>query len=653
MGERYETDMRNRVGNDHVRRRSNVNQAGIDGTGVNRTSRTSTNRASANRGNVNRTNASRNNGNRSRMSSRQRRRKKNMFFRFLILIIILVALAGTAIYLKKYGLSKEKADLNEYYGIGKENQLAIIVDNEVMKIPGMIVDGEPYIEYSVVRDYLNSRFYWDPNENVLLYTLPNDIVSVGIGSKDYSISKTKNSEEYVILKTEGSTAYIAADFIQKYTNLEYKVYQNPNRLMVISDWGETTVATVKRDTQVRYRGGVKSPILKELNKKDTVTVIKDEDGWKKVRTEDGFIGYVQTNSLKNTKKETLSREFSEEPFTNIVKDYKINLAWHQVTNATANTGVLETIANTKGLTTLAPTWFSIADTDGNINSLASAEYVNYAHQSNIEVWAVLNDFDGGINSSDETYAVLSYTSKRDNLINQVIAQVLQKGIDGINVDIEKVSEACGEHYIQFIRELSVKCRQNGIVLSVDNYVPKAYSAHYNRKEQGIVADYVVIMGYDEHNGSSLESGSVASINFVKEGIDATLKEVSANKVINAVPFYSRLWYEVPKTEAELAEQEGTEEANYPTNISSEALGMDEAQARVSDAGVSAIWDEATQQNYAQWDADGGTYKIWLEDENSLEAKLKLMKEYQLAGTAAWKLGYERSSVWDVILQYIN
>ena len=180
--------------------------------------------------------------------------------------------------------------------------------------------------------------------------------------------------------------------------------------------------------------------------------------------------------------------------------------------------MLEKIAKSKGLTTLAPTWYHVADTEGNIKSISSTDYVNYAHKANIEVWATVRDFDGGINSQKESYELLSHTSRREKLINQLVAAALQTGIDGINVDFEKISKECGEHYIQFIRELSVRCRQNGLVLSVDNYVPKGYNMQYNRKEQGIVADYVIIMGYDEHFAGSPEAGSVSSYNYVKEGI---------------------------------------------------------------------------------------------------------------------------------------
>ena len=613
-----------------------------------------TTRQMQNKNTTQRTRSAQNGSNRKRRNgASRRRRKRNLAFKMSILVLIVIGIVGGAFLLKRYSPSKEKADLKKYYGIEQDNQVAVIIDNQILEAKAAMFDGKPYLEYSLVRDYLNDRFYWDSNENILLYTLPEGTIRADVGSNEYTLQKEKKSEDYTIIKTEGSTAYIALDFVQKYTNIEFKTYEDPQRVMIISDWGKIRTATVKKDTQVRYRGGVKSPYLTEVSKKDKVTVIENEGDWKKVRTEDGYIGYIKKNCLKNEKEETISREFEEQVYTNISKDYTINMAWHVVTNQSANEKVLQTIADTKGLTTISPTWFTIADTDGNINSLASSQYVNYAHQSNIEVWALVRDFDGGIGSYEESYEVLSHTSKRENLVNQLIAEALQTGIDGINVDFEKISAECGEHYIQFIRELSVKCRQNGLVLSVDNYVPKTYNAHYHIEEQGKVADYVIIMGYDEHYSGSYESGSVASLNFVNEGIEATLNAVPKEKVINAVPFFTRLWKEVPKTEEELAEEAGTEAAEYSVKVTSEALGMEAAEQAIADAGAQTTVDEATKQNYAQWEADGATYKIWLEDETALEEKLKLMKEYKLAGTAAWRLGFEKSSVWELILKYVN
>ena len=583
----------------------------------------------------------------------RRRRKRQRMIRFVLLIIlIIVAIAGIILW-KRYSPSKEQYDMKKYYGIEKDGQVGITVDNKVVEAEGKLAGGKVYVAYNIVRDYINSRFYWDPNEKVLLYMLPEDMISVDVGSKDYSISRKKKSEDYVILKTEGNTAYIALDFVQQYTNIDYEVSNNPDHVMIRTKWGKTDVATVKKNTQVRYQGGVKSPVLAELKKKDEVTVVESEQNWKKVRTADGVIGYVKNKALKNEEKKNITRKFEEQDYSNISKDYTINMAWHNVTNQDANNAVAQRIAQTKGLTTLAPTWIHVADTNGNISSIASADYVSYAHKQNVEVWMTVRDFDGGISSEKESYELLSYTSRRETLITQLIAEALRVGVDGINVDFEKISDKCGEHYIEFIRELSVKCRQNGLVLSVDNYVPKSFNTQYDRKEQGIVADYVVIMGYDEYYAGSPEAGPVSSYNYVKEGITETLKEVPAEKVISGIPFFTRLWKETPKTEEELKSDKGTDAEQYSATVESDAYGMDNAQAIVKQAGVDTTWDKKAGQNYATWEADGSKYEIWLEDSKSIEAKLKLMKKYKLAGTAEWSLGQESSDIWNLIQKYVN
>ena len=583
----------------------------------------------------------------------RRRRKRQRMIRFVLLIILIIAAIAGIILWKRYSPSKEQYDMKKYYGIEKDGQVGITVDNKVVEAEGKLAGGKVYVAYNIVRDYINSRFYWDPNENVLLYMLPEDMISVDVGSKDYSISRKKKSEDYVILKTEGNTAYIALDFVQQYTNIDYEVSNNPDHVMIRTKWGKTDVATVKKNTQVRYQGGVKSPVLAELKKKDEVTVVESEQNWKKVRTADGVIGYVKNKALKNEEKKNITRKFEEQDYSNITKDYTINMAWHNVTNQDANNAVAQRIAQTKGLTTLAPTWIHVADTNGNISSIASADYVSYAHKQNVEVWMTVRDFDGGISSEKESYELLSYTSRRETLITQLIAEALRVGVDGINVDFEKISDKCGEHYIEFIRELSVKCRQNGLVLSVDNYVPKSFNTQYDRKEQGIVADYVVIMGYDEYYAGSPEAGPVSSYNYVKEGITETLKEVPAEKVISGIPFFTRLWKETPKTEEELKSDKGTDAEQYSATVESDAYGMDNAQAIVKQAGVDTTWDKKAGQNYATWEADGSKYEIWMEDSKSIEAKLKLMKKYKLAGTAEWSLGQESSDIWNLIQKYVN
>ena len=282
---------------------------------------------------------------RGRKQSR-RRRKRNLILKTGFFIIVIIAAIAAFFLWRRYGPSDQQADRNEYYGIESDGQLAIVVNNEVLEPRGMISDGRAYVEYAIVRDYINQRFYWDPGENVLLYTLPTDTVSVGVGASEYTLANQKTSTDYVILRTEGSTAYIALDFVAQYTDMSYEVFTDPDRAVVVTE-KEETVAEVKRDTQVRYQGGVKSPILTEVSKGDTVAVIEDEGDWKKVRTQDGFIGYLKQNRLRDEQKTTYDRGFEEPVYTNISKDYVINMAWHNETNSDANSSVLEMIASTR------------------------------------------------------------------------------------------------------------------------------------------------------------------------------------------------------------------------------------------------------------------------------------------------------------------
>ena len=563
-----------------------------------------------------------------RRQIRRRKKRRKRILILLLLLLIAVIAAGIVLWIR-YGPSREEADKNEYFGITDTSQVGLAIDNQIPDVKSMKEGSEVYLDFDSVHDYVNQRFYWDSNENRLLYTLPDRTLSIPAGATEFESEDGTQTRDYEIVKVENDTVYLALDFVKEYTDMSLDVYENPDRAVIVTN-KEENHARVSKDTEVRILGGIKSPILTEISKSDDVVVIEEAGSWMKVRTVDGYIGYVKSNTLEKAEKQTRKSEYEEPEYTNIQKDYKINLAWHQVTSQAANENVASVIAGTTGLTTISPTWFTIQDTNGNITSLASSAYVDAAHQAGLEVWGLVDNFTNQV----DTLAVLSNTQSRANMISQLITEAQNSGLDGINVDFEQITEEMSDHYIQFIRELSVECRKNQIVLSVDNYVP-GFTSHYNREEQGIVADYVIIMGYDEHFAGSEEAGSVASIDFVREGITETLKEVPKEKVINGLPFFTRLWIE------------------SSSGLTSQAIGMQEAETAVANAGVTASWDEETQQNYAEWTADGNTYKIWLEDEQSLEAKLKVMQEYDLAGAAAWKLGFEKSGIWELISRYVN
>ncbi|MCI8390703.1 MAG: glycosyl hydrolase family 18 [Roseburia sp.] len=564
----------------------------------------------------------------------------------LIIIVLLFILLGK--FIEKYTPSKERMELSDYYQLSSDEEVAVIINNEVLDIKGRIINGTVYLSYQTVHDLLNSRFYLDTNENKLLYTTATDLVSADAESTTYSVTKETRSLDHPILKLDASEAYVAIDFVKLYTDLSYEVYQDPNRLVITNVWGEYSAASVKKKTELRCLGGIKSEILADLEKGTTLAVLTPDETWTKVATDDGIIGYVKSKALGTATVETHTSDFIPETFTHIQKEFPISLAWHQVTNTSANGNIGSVLQNTKGINVISPTWFYLTDNNGSIGSLASTDYVNYCHQNGIEVWALVSNFgarDQGLENPDLT-EILTYTSRRENLINNLISAAIQYNLDGINIDFESVDPAVGDAYIQFIREMSLKCANNGVVLSVDNYAPTDYTAFYNRAEQAVFADYIILMAYDEHYSGSEEAGSVASIGFVSDGVANTLREVPAGQLILGMPFYTRVWSETPTTEAEDSDTIDYELGCY-------SAGMKDVQNLISVNGAIPVWNEETGQYYAEYVNSGATYRIWIEDTASLEEKLKVMQSSQLAGGAFWKLGLEDSSVWDTIIKYIN
>lgn len=572
---------------------------------------------------------------------RRRRRKRsriNPAMMGMVTVFFILVIAAAVLLVKRYAPSKERMDQAQYYGLENEAELAIIMQDLLIEEKGIVLDGRPYVSTDVIREYLNARFYWDSVENLYIYTTPTEMITAHVGENQYLVDKKATATDYQIVKVEDGIAYVALEYVKNYTAMDFEYMAEPNRVQITKDYGEFAAVEAKKDGEVRYRAGVKSPILTDVKKGDLMFVLDEGEDpiekWTKVRTKDGYIGYIRDNRLRSETTVTLTTDFEEPVYSALTKDETINLTWHQLSNRAANSQVYEKLKDTKGLTTISPTWFFIRDNAGNIESIASSDYVSYCHQNGLEVWGLVENITYK-NEIDIT-SILSKTSSRQNLVSQLIAQAIQYDLDGINVDIEELPGEAGEGFIEFIRELSIMCRRNHIVLSVDNYVPMSYNQNYNRKEQGIVADYVIIMGYDEHYAGSEEPGSVASIGYVKNGIEKTLEEVPSEKVINAVPFYTRLW----KTSGD-------------GELSSQAIGMGTAEKTLANNGAVATWSEEDGQNYAEFVNGEDFYQIWLEDEKSITEKAMLIKEYGLAGIASWKLGFEKSEIWDIILKYVN
>ena len=535
------------------------------------------------------------------------------------ILLIITGFIG-AYFIIKYLPSNEMADKQQLLQVQGE-QTAIYLNSELQESKAITRDGQTYLPITWVNENINERFYWDDIEKLLVYTLPETIV--------YADKRTTGSTGAPLLLVEDTDVYLSLGLISNYTDVQVKAYENDgvNRAFIDNTWGEWTLATSKKETEARVKGGIKSPIITNVPKGAELRILEQLEDWSRVETSDGYIGYVENRTIGNIRQVPQISMFETPVYTNISLDEKVSLAFHQVMSDDANDAMETLIANTKGVNVIAPTWFALTDNKGNYHSYGSREYVDKAHAMGMQVWGVLDNFNKGddVNSG----ILFAQTSVRKDLISNLMAEVESLGLDGINLDIEGIKPSAGPHYVQFIRELSIECRKNGIILSVDNYVPTDYTSFYNRAEQGRVADYVIIMGYDEHYAGG-DAGSVASLPYVKKGIEDTCSIVPKEKVINAIPLYTRVW------------------TDNNGKISSSALGIAAAKAWVEEKQVDLYWQEEMGQYYGELQTDEGLKMVWMEEEKSIGLKMDAIKDAELAGVAVWKLGFEPADIWDVV-----
>lgn len=535
-------------------------------------------------------------------------------------LVILVAILGIVTHVvMKYIPSSEKMDLNEYYGEMADGEIALVIGTEKLEERGLVDGDRVYLPLDVVNTYLNQRYYWDSANQQILYATPSELTSVSASSEAGDKVWVKDDKVYLNLT-----------YVQEFTDLDAYITKDPYRIAIQYKFKNVKTVTVKKNTSIRYRGGIKSAILTSVKKGTKLRLIEEMENWDQVATDDGYIGYIDKKKVGEAEKTKFERSFKKEEYSYLTMDSKVNMVWHQVTSTDANAYFADATANMTGVNVISPTWFYLTDTSGNIASIASADYVSQAHEKGLQVWGLIDNFTQEVSTTE----TLSSTAARQNIISQLIQAAQDVGMDGINVDFESLSEDVGIHFLEFLRELSIECHKNNLVLSVDNPVPEDFTSHYDRAEQGRVVDYVIIMGYDEHYVGS-EAGSVASLPWVEQGIQDTLDEVPAKRVINAIPFYTRLW------------------RTTGGNVTSEAIGMDQAQQTIADNNVETYWDKTTSQNYGKYDIDNSTYQIWLEDAQSVAEKVKLVSKYDLAGVSAWKLGFENNGIWQVISDNLN
>lgn len=562
---------------------------------------------------------------------KEQQKKKAAPVLVVLILIVLVGASGVGSFLiNRYKPGTEYMAGNEYFNLTDENSVALIQNGELLEEQAVLIGGEPYAAYTYVESRLNSCFYWDEETKGILLTTSGGVQTLLPG--DAAVAKTPGGQPAVQQESDGKV-YISLDVVKEYTDLDYAYYSDPNRVVIRNEWDGVEQATVQSDTaQVRQKGGIKSLILADVQKGDTLLYLENLDNWCKVMTADGYTGYIQTEDISEPEA-IEARTAKKDSYERITRDHKINLVWHQSTSTESNDAMAEMTAEMTGVNVISPTWFSVTDGTGTISSLASADYVKLAHEAGREVWGLIDNFNEAFDETTD----LAYASVRSRIIEQLLAEAASCGMDGINVDFENLKEAGIPHYLQFLRELTSAAHAQNLVVSVDTPVPQAYTMYYQRGEQARFVDYMIVMAYDEHFAGSEEAGSVSSLPFVQQAVEEMTRVMPADQVICGIPFYTRVWTEKFGQSA----------------ITSEVLGMDGAKNYAKENQMAETWDASLGQNVATVETSDARYTIWMEDEQSMEEKLKVIQSADLAGVAEWKLGFECADVWSLISEYIE
>lgn len=550
-------------------------------------------------------------------------------------IIIAAAAAGLVVIVAamfvivRYTPTKEKMSGYKYFDIDKNtDKVLVMIDGESYPDTGINIDGRLYLPQEFIADNINVGFYYDKESDATLYSDTSYIYAFKKNQNDYSDDTGKiYTMDYSVIRDVDGECFIAWDYVAERTDCEYQYASEPDRLNVTLESEAKQCVTAGKKAAVRYRGGIKSPVLEYVSKGDRLEYVDDIDEWIKVTTVSGYTGYVKKSEVSDTF-EYVREQKAVEEHNFLLKNEKITLAWFQVSGTAGNSSIDNNMSTISGVNVIAPTWYSVTDASGNMSSYASADFVSKMHQRGIDVWALVSDFDTNVD-----FAQL-YSSKaaRTNMVNKLVGEAKSYGFDGINLDYENIKSAYAKDYLQFVRELSVACERNGIVLSTDNYKPEAYNRCYNLKEQSKFVDYVIVMAYDEHYAGT-DAGSVASLPFVKEAVEDTVQLVGKEHVIAGIPFYTRIW------------------TTTDGNTTSRAVGMQAAIDQLNSDGQVALWNDDCGQYVASYTVGSSTRQIWFEEEKSIEAKMQVIQQENTAGVACWKLGLEKSTVWSVISQY--
>lgn len=543
-----------------------------------------------------------------------------IYIKKIIIIIIILAIFTGGLYIYKTLQPSHEV-------ISFSDELFLIVEDVVIEHgePVIYEDEILYFSFDILKEYIDENLFYDDEEETIIFTNKEKVKRYTINEKEATV----NSKPFLInnvIKKINNKVYIPIDMVYEDYEVDINYYDETNAVVIdYKDIYYLTGDVIQSDAVIRTDLNIKAPILQNKLEVGKVLYVYGEfEKWYKVRTIEGILGfiekkYIRLNHVKDIYKTELLNKEAEYNLT----ANKINLTWDYTYGKVKN---VDNIMSIPGVNTISPTWFSIIDEDGKIYDKGSREYVAKYRKIGYDIWPLIdNSFD-----PDQTHEILKLSSKREKIINELLEIYVDYGFQGINIDFENVYLKDKDLLTQFVRELYPLFKANNMTVSMDVTgisTSENWSLSFDRARLKDTTDYLVLMAYDQHWASSPIAGSVAEYSWVERSLKRVFELIPREKLILAVPFYTRLW---------TLEDE---------KISSQAISMDVANKFIESNKINLTWDDNAGQYFGEITKDNKLMKIWLEDAKSLEYKASLIHKYDLAGIASWRKGFETPDIW--------
>ena len=545
-----------------------------------------------------------------RMKEKNERNSSKLIFNIFIVLVFLALLGGVFYLSPNY--------IREDY----DGKTKVLINN-----------NNVFLSLADVRNYFDKYIEYDKENGSIVTT--SEINIAKMSTKDNKITINGQEEELnssAIEKNE--TIYLPfSEISEKVYDVDLEYIKDTNTIIIDSLDRKQEVANTTKETKLKYKPQTLSGTLEKLEANEQVVYIEETNNWAEVRSKDGTIGYVKKEDLGNVEVTREAKEYIDKV------EGKVNLVWDyysEYAKAPDRTG--ETM---DGVNVVSPSFFSLErGSNGEIYDNAKddgAEYIEWAHNNNYQVWAMFSN-----NSlKDTTSQILNDYEKRETMIENLMDLVEEYNLDGVNVDFENMNESDKDVYSRFLIELAPRLKKIGKTLSVDVTAPdgsETWSLCFDRNTIANVADYIVFMAYDQYGTSSNKAGTTAGYNWVEANVKKFLgqEDVDPEKIILGIPLYMRLWEE---------EEDGTAKP--------EVVNMKDMFDVLPENQV-ATWDEELKQYYVEYEEDGKTYKMWVENEKSVGEKINLANQYNLAGIAFWEKDRETNDeFWTFVKEQLN